>query len=58
MGEKEALLKNNVIRNSFQRAIVVHGTYGTSEASPGVIVSSKNVNWPKELNHNCRRRHS
>ena len=41
VGEKEALLNNNVIRNSFARAVVVHGTYGTSEKSPGVIVSKE-----------------
>ena len=40
VGEKEALLKNNVIRNSYARAVVVHGTYGTNETSPGVLVSN------------------
>ena len=43
VGEREALLHNNVIRNSFARAVVVHGTYGTSEKSPGVIVSKEIV---------------
>lgn len=36
---KQAVIRRNAIRNTFARAITVHGTYGTDENNLGVSVS-------------------
>ena len=38
VSDKEAVIKSNTIRNSYARAVTVHGTYGQTEDEPGVVV--------------------
>ena len=39
VSKKQSVIRRNTIRNTFARAITVHGTYGQDESNLGVSVS-------------------